>query len=233
MTVHGIDVLHACGYSVEIDNGQVYTNAPQFARKLANSEFTTVPGRLISIPATEAIKDEFFASLLEGLVVDKDLRVVVYNTSKTRNPSLVTLGIDIFDGSTSVGSFTNDEIPYDLYIGLLGGMGFLGSDRILYEEELNIIGKLTGESYDSISQILEGVSILEDAEKYFPFTPAIKGSFRNIISSEEHREQEEEMTFEELESLKEEHDCKIGEDYDEFLEYESVSIPCVDEMDLF
>lgn len=65
---------------------------------------------------------------------------------------------------------------------------FIGRDRILYEDEISIFNSLTGIPKEELSQILEGVSIQEDASNYFPDVPGIEGTFSSILEKERDRE---------------------------------------------
>ena len=168
--------------------GYSEADAPEMIRKLLTGEYVSVPCKLVSIPIADAMKDEFLSKHLEDVQKDAGANVVIYNTTNTRNPFLVTLGIDVFDGSKCLKHVDAEEIPYNLQLCVMDTLKFIGRDRILYEDEIGIFNSLTGIPKEELSQILEGVSIQEDASNYFPDVPGIEGTFSSILEKERARE---------------------------------------------
>lgn len=183
LTIAEAENLYKCGYRLDIDNGRCRDNAPLVIKNLISGKYTSVPTKIVSIPASEALTYPYLAEQLKCIPVDKinkNAKVVIYNATKARNPLTSVFGIDVFDGVTSLKSadVCVSEIPFELLSAVYFSLKMDGPDRILYEDEIEKLGDIVGLPYDESLELFGSASILDDISLYAPF---LNGSIGEII----------------------------------------------------
>ena len=231
LTVADAENLYKCGYRLDIDNGHCRDNAPLVIKNLVSGKYTSVPAKLVSIPASEALTYPYLTEQLKHIPMDKinnDTRVIIYNATKSRNPQTSVFGLDVFDGTTSIKSVDVPEIPFELISAVYTSLKMDGEDRILYEDEIEKLGNIIGIPYDESLELFGNASMTDDISLYAPF---LNGSIREIvIKNSANKEYEIEEDFEvNLEKYAEE----LGDDF-VLEETESrVSVQEVEDYDMF
>lgn len=161
--------------------GSLNTKESPVIENLISGKYVSAPLKLVSIPIEDAKANTFLSEYLKDVPPTEDYKLIIYNTTRSRNPQTAVFGMDVFNGITAVKSIGITELPYELVCAVMDALKITGEDRFLYEDEIVLLSDLAGLNYEDGTNLFCNARINSDISVFVPF---LEGSISEIILQE-------------------------------------------------